>query len=150
MEIVSQVALISINETLVVQLVSFLIFLFIINRIMFRPLRGVMGEREKYLSTVQSDIVSANQELEKANRLLKEHEAATRAQAYEMQRELEDQGGRQAAQIFAAVRKEVAEIKERTEDEVDAKITEARKHLKEESRDLAVKIMEKILERRVA
>jgi F-type H+-transporting ATPase subunit b len=150
MEIVSQVALISINETLVVQLVSFLIFLFIINRIMFRPLRGVMGEREKYLSTVQSDIVSAEEELDKANRLLKDHEAATRSQAYEMQQELEEQGGQQAAQIFADVRKEVAELKERTEDEVDAKIAEARKHLREESQALAVKIMEKILDRGVA
>ena len=35
MQIVSNVALISINETLVVQLISFLIFLFVINRIMF-------------------------------------------------------------------------------------------------------------------
>ena len=39
MQIISNIALISINETLVVQLISFLIFLFIINRIMFRPLR---------------------------------------------------------------------------------------------------------------
>ena len=34
MEIVSNIALISINETLVVQLVSFLLFVFIINRVM--------------------------------------------------------------------------------------------------------------------
>jgi len=45
MQIVSNVALISINETMVVQLISFLIFLFVINRVMFRPLRESMHER---------------------------------------------------------------------------------------------------------
>ena len=50
MHIVSNIALISINETLIIQLVSFLIFLFLINRIMFRPLSHVMVERENHLT----------------------------------------------------------------------------------------------------
>ena len=41
MQIVSVEALLSINETLIFQLLSFLIFLFIIKRMMFRPLRGI-------------------------------------------------------------------------------------------------------------
>ena len=45
MQIITNIALISINETLIVQLLSFLIFLFIINRVMIRPLRGVMSDR---------------------------------------------------------------------------------------------------------
>ena len=45
MQIISNIALISINETLIVQLISFLIFLFVINRIMFRPLRKTVGPR---------------------------------------------------------------------------------------------------------
>ena len=53
MQIVSNVALISINETFLVQLISFLIFLFIINRVMIRPLRGVMREREEYVEKLK-------------------------------------------------------------------------------------------------
>ena len=54
MQIISNVALISINETVVVQLLSFLLFLYIMNRIMFRPLRNVMAQREDHLKQIQA------------------------------------------------------------------------------------------------
>lgn len=65
MQIISNIALISINETLVVQLISFLIFLFIINRIMFRPLRQVMIERENHMEKINLDIVDAGKSLDR-------------------------------------------------------------------------------------
>ena len=64
MQIISNVALISINETLIIQVISFLIFLFIINRIMFRPLRNVMNDRKSHISKIQQDIVNAQSEYE--------------------------------------------------------------------------------------
>ncbi len=149
MEIVSNIALISINETMIVQLVSFLIFLFIINRVMFRPLRGVMGEREQFVEGIKSEISDAESEMEKINSLLKKQESATRQQAFDMRKELEDAGSQQASVIFAAARKEVMDLKERTEEEIEVQISEARKKLKEESEALALRIMEKILERRI-
>ena len=60
MQIISNIALISINETVIVQIISFLIFLYIINRIMFKPLRGVMADRENHIKSIQQDIVSAD------------------------------------------------------------------------------------------
>jgi len=49
MEIISNIALISINETVVVQMLSFLVFMFILNRIMIRPLRSSANDREIYI-----------------------------------------------------------------------------------------------------
>ena len=59
MQIISNIALISINETVIIQVISFLIFLYIINRIMFRPLRNVMADRENHIKMLQQDIVAA-------------------------------------------------------------------------------------------
>ena len=64
MHIISNIALITINETLFVQLISFLIFLFIINRIMFRPLQNTMSERESYIDQTNRDIADVTQELQ--------------------------------------------------------------------------------------
>ena len=64
MQIISNIALISINETLIVQVISFLIFLYIINRIMFRPLRSVTAERENHIKGIQKDIVEAENKLD--------------------------------------------------------------------------------------
>ncbi|OQY06422.1 MAG: hypothetical protein B6I22_05580 [Desulfobacteraceae bacterium 4572_123] len=65
MQIISNIALISINETLFIQLISFLIFLFIINRIMFRPLRRIIIERENHIEKINLDIIDAEKFMEK-------------------------------------------------------------------------------------
>jgi F-type H+-transporting ATPase subunit b len=150
MHIISNIALITINETLFVQLLSFLIFLFIINRIMFRPLQNVMNERVNYMDKVKIDTVDAIQELEDLTKKLKKQEAEVRDQAFELKRELEESGSAKSAEIFASVRKEIDAIKEKTEMEVKVQISEARKHIQKESEDLAVNIMEKLLDRRLA
>ena len=150
MHIISNIALISINETLLFQLFSFLIFLFIINRIMFRPLQSVMDNRKKHMDKIQTDTVDAIKELESLTQNLKAQESEVRTEALELKREVEESGSRQAAEVFAASKKEIETLKEKAEMEVNARIAEARKHLQKESQALAVTVMEKLLDRRLA
>jgi F-type H+-transporting ATPase subunit b len=150
MEIISNIALISINETLIAQLISFLIFLFIINRIMFRPLQTVMSEREGYMDRLKSDISEAEETLQNVLAELEEKEAAARAEAMDMRKELEEFGSKEASKIFSATRKDIASMKEQTRKEVEVRLSEARKQIKEQSEDLSVIIMEKVLDRRLA
>ena len=63
MEIISNIALISINETMVVQLFSFIVFIFILNRIMIRPLRSSAHDREIYIENLSVDISNAQKEM---------------------------------------------------------------------------------------
>ena len=51
--------MITINETLVVILISFLILVMILNRLMFRPLRDTIEKRDDHLNTLDSDIKTA-------------------------------------------------------------------------------------------
>jgi len=150
MHIISNIALITINETLFVQLLSFLIFLFIINRIMFRPLQNVMNERVNYMDKVKTDTVEAIQELEDLTKKLKKQESEVRDQALELKRELEESGSEKSAEILASTREEIYAIKEKAEMEVNVQISEAKKHIQEESEALAIDIMEKLLDRRLA
>jgi len=150
MHIISNIALITINETLLFQLISFLIFLFIINRIMFRPLQSVMDNRKNHMDKIQTDTVDAIKELESLIQKLKAQESEVRTEALELKREVEESGSRQAAGIFAASKKEIETLKEAAEMEVKARIAEARKHLPKESKALAVNVMEKLLDRRLA
>lgn len=150
MHIISNIALITINETLFVQLLSFLIFLFIINRIMFRPLQNVMNERVNYMDKVKTDTVDTIQELENLTKKLKKQESEVRDQALEVKRELEESGSAKSAEILASTREEINAIKEKAEMEVKVQISEAKKHLQQESEALAINIMEKLLDRRLA
>jgi len=150
MQIISNIALITINETLFVQLLSFLIFLFIINRIMFRPLQHVMTERVNYMDKIKVDTVDAVKELESMTEKLKAQESEVRKEALRLQRKLEESGSKKGSEILVSARKEIEAIRDRAEMEVKAQISEARKHLQKESEALAVNIMEKLLDRRLA
>jgi len=149
MEIISNIALISINETLIVQLVSFLIFLFIINRVMFRPLQSVMGERDQYIESVRLGIGDAQRKLDELTGQLSERENTVRTEANQLRAELEESGNRRAAELMAAVSSEVAAMRDEAQRAVAADIEAARQEISRESEALAISIMEKVLERRL-
>jgi F-type H+-transporting ATPase subunit b len=147
MEIISNVALISINETLIFQVISFLIFLFIINRIMFRPLRRVMQERETYIENVQNDIVAAQNQFEDLTHQIRVQEKDVRNEAFKQKGQLEVSGSQQANEIMASAHKEIDSLRAEAKKDVDARISEARKHVQKESEDLAKHIIERVLTR---
>lgn len=149
MEIISNIALITINATLFHQLVAFLIFLFIINRIMFRPLRSVMAERDGVIDKIKLDTTQAGDRLVRLNDELKEREATVRNEALKIQHELEEKGNEESAEILKSTLQEIEVLKDKNEATVKAQIVEARKHLQKESEALALNIMEKLLGRRL-
>ena len=148
MQIISNIALLSINETLVIQVLSFLIFLFIINRIMFRPLRSTMDEREAYLKKINNEIADAKDELETIGRRIEAHESAVKLEAFELNDKLEESGNQEATDIITSAREEIAGLRQNAISQIDHQISEARGHLERESEALAMNIMEKILDRR--
>jgi len=150
MQIVSNIALISINETLIVQVISFLIFLFVINRIMFQPLLKTRGDRDQYLNQIAHDIVQAKEDVEQYTFEIEERRNTIRSEAFEINKELEAVGNQEATDIVDAAVKEVSTIREDTTQKLEAQIAEARKQVQKESEPLAIQIMEKILDRRIS
>jgi F-type H+-transporting ATPase subunit b len=117
---------------------------------MFRPLQNVRSERANYMDKITMDTVDAIKELESLTHKLKKQESVARKKALGLKHEIEESGSVQAAEITASARKQIETLKEAAEAEVEAQISEARKHLQKESETLAVNIMEKLLERRLA
>ena len=150
MNIISTIALITINETLFIQLISFLIFLFIINRIMLRPLKSTMNERQDYMEKIRLDVEDAAKEIETLTHKLQQMEKSAAKEASGMQVEIEELGNKKADEILESTLREIELIKDKNRAETDAQISEARKHLEKESQSLAISIMEKVLERRLA
>jgi len=150
MQIISNIALISINETLVVQLISFLIFLFIINRVMIRPLRATMAERDNYIQMVREDILDSKKELEEIIDESHQEEKEIRQAALQITAEMESLGNNEAQDIMGVARKEIAAVKKQTQDEIERLLAEAMTSVQKEAETLSVSIMEKILDRKVS
>jgi F-type H+-transporting ATPase subunit b len=148
MEIISNVALISINETLIVQVIGFLLFLFVINRIMFRPLRNVMSDRDIHIERVKRDITQAQKEVDSITGQIQRQETATREEALALKDNLEAAGGQLAKDIFESVKKQIAADRKKVQQEIEVRIAEERKAVEKESQALAMNIIDKILNRR--
>lgn len=150
MQVVSTIGLITINETVVIVLISFLIFLFLINRIMFRPLRDVMGEREAHIESITNGIEKSKNQLTEMNEQVRAHELSAIKEANQHKKNLEEDGLIQANSVLDESRKEILAIKLESQKFIDSQISKARTEIKNESQKLAVLIMEKVLDRRLA
>ncbi len=149
MEIISTISMISINATLIAQLVAFLIFLFIMNKIMFKPLRSIMAQRQEHIEKMNEEIIKAEEELENVQKLLRDNERAVKEEAFSAKEGLEQAGNQKATEIFDIAKKEIQVMSEKARQETEKKIVEARKSLQKELDVMVNQILEKILERRV-
>ena len=150
MQIVYHMALITINETIIVQLISFLIFLFIINRIMFRPLGRTMDERVTYVQTLQAEIEQSESELQKISDQISTRESAARAEAFDLSKEMQASGTLEAGEAFDLAKEKVSIRVKETKKAMDDQIAEAIKSIKAESEVLADRILEKLLDRELS
>lgn len=145
MEIIKTTALITINETLWVQLIGFLVFLFIINRVMFRPVRRNMAARETHFSGLADDIAALKAELETMV-------ATTRAdewnyiQQARQEGETRRQAGKQAAEaVIARTRAEIEARKRASRKHLDATLAAARQDVVTESHKVAREVIQRLL-----
>jgi len=150
MEIISNIALISINETLVVQLVSFLIFVFILNRIMIRPLRGSAQDRDDYVEQISTDITAAQKEMQAIAAQIENQETDARQAAHTIQKDIIAQGSQEAQEILAAAKQDVVTLRQQTKAEIDTMVASLRQNLEKEAEIIAVNFMEKALNRRLS
>jgi len=150
MQVVSTIWLITINETIFIEMISFLIFLFLINRIMFRPLREVMTEREEHINDIADSIEKSQIQLTEMNEEVRSRELAVIKEANRQKNSLEEDGTLQANEIIDESRKEIQAIKQESQRYIDNQISKARAEIKHESEKLAVIIMERVLDRRLA
>ena len=150
MQVVSTIGLITINETIFIEMISFLIFLFLINRIMFRPLREVMTEREEHINEIAGSIEKSQIQLTEMNEEIRSREVAAIKEANRQKNNLEEDGTLQANEILDESRKEIQAIKQESQRYIDSQISKARAEIKRESEKLAVIIMERVLDRRLA
>jgi F-type H+-transporting ATPase subunit b len=150
MEIVKNIALISINATLAVQLISFLVFAYLFNRIMVRPLRQVMTKRQQYTDRMDDDIVAANDAYADISHQISAQERDARKTAMKMRDDIEAEGRQSADAAIEQTRKEIDALKAVAWQEAAAKIKEARQQIEAESDTLSDQMANCLLERRSA
>lgn len=150
MEIISTTALISINATFIAQMLSFMIFVFILNRLMLRPLTGVIEQRREFTEGMKNDISSADQKLKDLVADLENQKEAVKNEAFKVNKEMEQLASEEAAGLFTDVRKQIVQMSQAAEKDLDRQFKEAQKYFEEETQAISVIMMEQVLGRKMS
>lgn len=149
MEIVNATALITINETFFVQLISFLLFMYILNKIMVRPLIDTIERRKGYFSDIKTDVEKAKSDIVKLNRELDKERSQILKEADAVNRRLDAEADHSASEQIASAVSQIAQLRQETDATVKAQLKAVRAQLAEEVDALSTTIMEKVLHRRL-
>lgn len=137
--------MVEINLTIVVQVIQFLILVFILNRLLFKPIGQVLAEREQKITSweekTQNLQETARLNLEKYENQLTEERLKARESQEQLTRELkekEDENIRAVSEKAALI---VAETQQELEQERERLRVELRQQAKELSQILAEKVL---------
>jgi F-type H+-transporting ATPase subunit b len=139
--------LINVDKSLIVQGVNFLILLFILQRLLYKPLLAKMEERTVAIKTALDQAQAAQAA---AARQQEENEARLRA-AYAEAAAIREQALREAAEEsrkhIESAQAQARKLVDDTKSQLDGEIRRAREELRRDVSDLAIAAAEKLVRR---
>jgi len=140
---------VSLDYSLGIQIVNFLLLIFILNVLLYKPILGLIDKRKKQFEDSETEIRRLQKTVEGKMAAYEEKLHQAKAAAVEQKNEIIRQGAEEAKTVIDAVRAEIPEMMERFQARMDGEIGAAKKILTDHSQQLSVEITEKILGRRL-
>jgi F-type H+-transporting ATPase subunit b len=141
--------MIDINITLVIQMVNFLLLVFLLNTILYRPIRKMIAKRNQVIAEREQGIERADADAAAAVREFEDKVHEARSQGRQKVQGLKDAGYekekdllREAAELSAS---EVAAIR----DKIKKDLAAARKRLRAQIQAFSVEVAQKVLGRTI-
>jgi F-type H+-transporting ATPase subunit b len=142
--------MISINATLVLQVVHFLVLVYILNRLMFKPILKLVNERTGYMEKSKTEMTELESEAERLKQEYRSLESEARKKASRENLEMKKDGVAQVDAMIDESQEEVASIRRDSEAKIESEFEKARPSLQSEATVLAEEIVERLIGRRVA
>ena len=137
--------LFDINATLPLMAIQFLILAVVLNKVFYKPLGDAIDERDGYVS---SNIVSAKEQLAKAQKIAEQYEqelADSRRQAQSIIADAQAAAEEVASQQIKQAQQEAQAQKEQIQKEIDAQKSSAFETLENQVDSLAQQMLDKLL-----
>ncbi len=139
--------MVSLDYSLGIQIVNFIVLIFILNRLLYRPLLGMIDKRKQRFAESEAEIRRLQETVEQKMAAYEEKLRQAKATAIEQKNEIIRQGAEEAKRIIDAVRAEVPGLMEQLQVRMEREIDAAKRTLTGQSQRLSVEIAEKVLGR---
>ncbi len=132
-------------QQILTQAVGFLVLLFILKKIAWKPLLSLLDERREKISSEFRNIESTKSELSRLEQDYKARLAEIDAQARLKIQEAITEGQRIAVDVQEKAREEAKNILNKAKDNIELEIAKARVELRNQVASLAIKVAEKVI-----
>jgi F-type H+-transporting ATPase subunit b len=135
--------------TLLVQMVLFLILMFVLNILLYKPILSIIERRKKQLEESENEIKLFNESVEKRVAEYEEKLKQAKIKGSELKKEIIQEGVNQAKNIVDVVRNEIPVIAREFQQQMDKEVEKAKLILDSHSKKLSLEIAQKVLGRPV-
>lgn len=142
--------MIDIDWTLFVQIANFLLLVFLLNMVLFRPIRGTLKERQNIISGLQSDISSLTETEQGVRQDITSELLSARKSGMNKRDMIKQEGSAVEAGLMEKAKAEVDEELARMAAKIKADVAAARDALKPQAESFALDLAAKILGREMA
>jgi F-type H+-transporting ATPase subunit b len=138
---------VSLDYSLGIQIINFVLLIFILNVLLYKPLLGMLDKRKRQFEESETEVKRLQETVEQKMAAYEEKLRQAKAAAAEQKNEIIGQGAEEAKAVIEAVRTEIPGLMEQFHLQMEGEIGQARKVLTDRSRNLSVEIAEKVLGR---
>ena len=130
-----------------IQIISFLVLIFFLNIIVYRPIRGILNKRSEEMVSSSSATDEWNRKIVKYSSEIEENMDSTRKQGLKERISLRNNGLATEKELLQNAYSQVEEVLEKAKDEIKEKVNSARVSLQNEMASFSNELAEKILGR---
>ena len=139
--------MVSLDYSLGIQIVNFILLIFILNRLLYKPLLGMIDKRKQQFAESEAEIRRLQETVKQKMAPDEEKLHQARATSPRQKNEIIRQGADEAREIIDAVRAEIPGLMEQFQVRMEEEIDAAKKTLTGQSQKLSLEIAEKVLGR---
>jgi F-type H+-transporting ATPase subunit b len=142
--------MIDIDWTLFVQILNFLVLVFLLNLVLFRPIRKIIQARQARLASFEEDITGLAGNRQGILGQVDEQLTAARREGLGLREGLRQEGSQAENSLLEQVKKEVDAQWTKVEAKIKKDVGKAREALSAQAQDFAMALATKILGRKLS
>lgn len=141
--------MIKIDYSLILQVINFVVLIFLLNTLLYKPLLSIIDKRKERLRESEEEIDRLKQTVEEKAAAYEEKLRSTRSEGIGRNKELVKEGTDKAKEILDQATRELSPMVEEFSGKLQKEVGVARVFLSTQSRALSMEIAEKAIGRRL-
>ena len=141
--------MLEINNTLIIQIVNFLVLLFLLNIILYKPIRKILGQRQEEMSASEGTIADLTDRSSRLNEELEQNTTAARKDGFKEKEDSKNEGRVEEAKMVQNAVESVGEKVTKSREDTERNMAGLRQSLEKEVTLFSQELAEKVLGRSI-